>query len=137
MSDESEKTFLQKLMSCFSSVTGNKSEKNHENDDLTDEPQKTFFEKFRLCFSFCTAKNKKDNSRLKKFNYAMKRPKSEVKKPDKSLRTYIKRNWKLVVSLIGLYFSFAALVSSQVVVNFLLGMSQNKRDQERFINSNL
>ena len=46
----------------------------------TNEVQKTFLEKLKSFFCFCTAKNK-DNSRLKKFNYGIKRSKNETQKP--------------------------------------------------------
>ena len=124
MSDELQKTFLGKLNAFFSSITEKmrnsnyclkKSRTANEIDNLTDEPQKTFLEKMKSFFCFCTTK------------------KNQVQKPDKSLRTYIKQNWKWVVLLLVIYIiTFGAVVSAPIIVSRLRFISQNETEQERF-----
>ena len=45
----------------------------------TDEVKKTFFQKVKLFFCFCTEKKSKDNSRLKKFRYAVKKSNNKTR----------------------------------------------------------
>ena len=109
--DKVRKTFLEKLKSFFCFCTAKK------NKDLSDEPQKTCLEKIRLLICCCKAK---------------KRP--EKQKQNKSLRIYIKQNWKWVISLLVVYIIISgAVVSVPILVNHFRVMNRNETEQERSI----
>ena len=94
---------------------------------------KTIREKLKSIFRCCKRKKIKDNPRLKKFNYGIKRPKNNIKRLDKSLRRYIKQKLKLVIFLIVVYIIiFGAIVSISITVNYLSIIGQNETKQERF-----
>ena len=94
---------------------------------------KTILEKLKSIFRCCKRKKIKDNPRLKKFNYGIKRPKNNIKRLDKSLRRYIKQKLKLVIFLIVVYIIiFGAIVSIPITMNYLSIIGQNETKQERF-----
>ena len=94
---------------------------------------KTILEKLKSIFRCCKRKKIKDNPRLKKFNYGIKRPKNDIKRLDKSLRRYIKQKLKLVIFFIVIYITiFGAVVSIPITVNHLRIIGQNQIKQERF-----
>ena len=115
-SDKTRKNILEKLKSMFCCCK-----------------IKTILEKLKSIFRCCKRKKIKDNPRLKKFNYGIKRPKNNIKRLDKSLRLYIKQKLKLVIFLIVVYIIiFGAIVSIPITVNYLSIIGHNEIKQERF-----
>ena len=156
--DEVQITFLKKLRSFFCFCTAIKNKNNStlnklnygkersknetqnpvmssttdERDNLTDKPQKTFLEKMKLFICFCTKKNKSNSS--PRNNHAIKKLKNEIQSQDKSLRTFIKQNWKWVISLLVVYIIISgAVVSVPILVNHFRVMNRNETEQERSI----
>ena len=116
-SDKPQKTMLEKLKSVFCCCK-----------------IKTILEKLKSIFRCCKRKKIKDNPRLKKFNYGIKRPKNDIKRLDKSLRRYIKQKLKLVIFLMVIYIIiFGAIGSIPMTVNHLSNIGQNETKQERFL----
>ena len=121
---EPKKTFLEKVNAFFRC----KRWKNHclkksgERNNLTDETQKTFLEKIL----------KTSNSRLAKFNHAIKKHKNGMQKQDKSIRMYIKQNCKWVILFLVVYIIiFGAVVSGPILVNHFRVLNRNETEQER------
>ena len=105
-----------------------------ESSNPTHEPQKPKFKKLKSLFSFCPKVKNKDNPGLKQLKCGIKKSKSEVKKPVKSLRSHIKQKWKWAVFLVVMYITFlSGLVSTPILVNHLRTTSQNQTKQDRFI----
>ena len=136
--DEVKKTFLEKLKSLFCSCKAKKS-KDSPRLNKNDEPQKTFLsKKLKSIFSSVTGKS----------SQAFKRPrtagecdnltddpqkKTKVQKPAKSLRTYIKRNWKWVVLfLVNYIITFGVVISVPFIVDLIKVISKNETEKERF-----
>ena len=123
LTDEPQKTFLEKVSAFFRSITCKK-KKNHcfkkssttdDRESVTDEPQKTCLEKIRLLICCCKAK---------------KRP--EKQKQNKSLRIYIKQNCKWAILLLVIYIiTFGAVVSGPILVNQFRVLNRNETEQER------
>ena len=108
---------------------------DHINHSKTDGTRQSQLKSF---FSFLTRRKVKNIARLKKINCGVKGYKNEIRKSDKSLRSYIKRNCKWVAFLIVIYtIIFGAIVSAPVAVNHLRTISRNESEQERFITQKL
>ena len=104
---------------------------HHINHSKTDGTRQSQLKSF---FSFLTRRKVKNIARLQKINYGVKRYKNEIRKSDKSLRSYIKRNCKWAAFLIVIYIMIlGAIVSTPVAVNHLRVTNQNESEQERFI----
>ena len=115
-SDKPQKSMLEKLKSMFCCCK-----------------IKTILQKVKSIFSCCKRKKIKDIPRLKKFNYGINRSQNDIKRPDKSLKRYIKQKLKLIIFLIIIYvIIFGAIISIPITVNHLRIIGQNEIKQERF-----
>ena len=104
---------------------------HHINHSKTDGTRQSQLKSF---FSFLTRRKVKNIARLKKINCGVKGYKNEIRKSDKSLRSYIKRNCKWAAFLIVIYIMIlGAIVSTPVAVNHLRATNHNKSEQERLI----
>ena len=130
LTNEPQKSKLEKFKSFFSCCTKEKNEAD-ERADLTHEPEKTGLEKFKS-FLFCTRKKNKDGPKQKQFKDFIKRSKKV-----KSLRNYIKQKWKwIVLFLVNYILTLGEIVSMPILVNRFGGASQNQTEKERFITEN-
>ena len=104
---------------------------HHINRSKTDGTRQA---QLKSIFSVFTRRKVKNIARLKKFNYGVKRYKNEIRKPEKSLRSYIKRNCKWAALLVVIYIIvLGTIVSTPVAVNHLRATNHNKSEQERLI----
>ena len=104
---------------------------HHINRSKTDGTRQA---QLKSIFSVFTRRKVKNIARLKKLNYGVKRYKNEIRKPEKSLRSYIKRNCKWAALLIVIYIIvLGTIVSTPVAVNHLRATNHNKSEQERLI----